>query len=156
MNTPSILSLVVASICALGLSACSEEDSEPVTWRVLETGAYSNIEDATRKVIQSESEWHDWWQRHNTAMEVIDGEEQIPAPPEVDFSQETILIATLGMRSSGGYSIEFADIQRSADRVVAVVKMSSPGPDDMVTMALTAPYSIVAIPKHEGAVEFRD
>ena len=155
-NSPSFLTLVVASLCACCLAASADEDPEPDTWRVLETGEYSNIQEATHEIINSEADWQEWWQRHNTVREFVDGQERIPAPPEVDFSKETVLIATLGMRSTGGYAVEFADVKTEGEMVVAKLKTKSPGPDDMVTMALTAPYAIIAIPKHEGPVKFCD
>jgi hypothetical protein len=75
-------------------------------------------------------------------------------PPEVDFEKETVLVATMGMRSTGGYEIRFSDLKREGDAITVFLRTTSPGPDDMVTMALTYPFAIIAVAKHEGAVEF--
>ena len=122
--------------------------------RTIESGSQSNIQEASREVFRSQKEWDDWWQRHNTTVEFIDGEEIKPAAPAVDFASEMVIVATLGMRSSGGYSIEFAGIRHEEDTLIASYKTTSPGPDDRVTMALTAPYTIIAVPKHDGPVRF--
>jgi hypothetical protein len=60
----------------------------------------------------------------------------------------------MGMRSSGGFSIHFGEIRKTGDTLTVEVKTTAPGPDDMVTMALTHPFAVVAIPRHEGAIEF--
>jgi len=60
----------------------------------------------------------------------------------------------MGMRSTGGYEIRFSDLKREGDAITVFLRTTSPGPDDMVTMALTYPFAIIAVAKHEGAVEF--
>ena len=157
MHTRLIPSAMIAAICVLGpalAETTAEDDPEPTTWRVIESGAYSHIEEATRTVIQSQEDWHKWWIRHNTITEHIDGKEIKPAPPPVDFTEESVLTATMGRRSTGGYAIEFVRIHHEGDTLVATLHMTAPGPEDMVTMALTAPYTIIAIPKHEGPIRF--
>ncbi len=136
-------------------SAASEQDTgDQAEWRAISSGAQSNIEEATQTVIRDPQAWAEWWQSHNTTVEVIDGEESAPAPPEVDFSEETVLVATMGTRNTGGYSIAFTGIRRDGETLVATYKTESPDPDGFVTMALTAPYAIIAVPRHEGPVEF--
>jgi len=155
MKTALLPTIVIASLCALGPSSAGE-DADEDAWRVVESGAHSNIVESTRKVIQTEGDWRDWWQRHNTVTEFIDGQVSERPPPAVDFSRETVLVATLGRRSSGGYAIEFNDVRYAGGTVIAVLKTKAPGPEEMVTMALTAPYAIIAIPRHEGPIEFRE
>ena len=72
----------------------------------------------------------------------------------VDFEKETVLVATLGRLSTGGYAFRFTEIDREGEAVTATLKITSPGPDDLVTSALTSPFSVIAIPKYEGCVEF--
>lgn len=71
----------------------------------------------------------------------------------VDFATESVIFLFLGMRSTGGYAIEAqeAEVQGGIARVKAAVH--SPGPGDIVTQALTAPYTVVAIssPRIEAA-----
>ena len=151
--------ILVVLFCALGcvLGETNEEgEAESQPWRDLATGANSNIEQAKQEVFQSEDVWHDWWKRHNTSYEYIDGKMVATKPPEVHFSKETILVVTLGMRSTGGYSVVFTRVHYDGETLVAHLRYTAPGPDDMVTMALTAPFAIIAVPKHEGPVRFVD
>lgn len=135
-------------------SLTAEWAPESQEWRDVASGSQSNIEEATRQVIQDQEQWRKWWQRHNSVEERIDGETRPKPAPKVDFSEETILVATMGRRSTGGYAVRFTDIRRKGDVVTAVLQIKSPGPEEMVTMALTSPFAVIAIPKHEGRVEF--
>ena len=151
---PWVVALFFCAVgCVLGeTNDVGETESPP--WRVIAQGANSRIEEATREVFQSEDAWHDWWRRHNPVVEYVNGKTVEPPPPEVDFSKETVLAVTIGMRSTGGYAVSFAGIDYEGDTLVASLRYTAPGPDDMVTMALTAPYAIIAVPRHEGPVRF--
>ena len=137
----------------LSAEECSQ-DAEP--WRVVASGSQSKIQEATRQVIQSEEEWQKWWEKHNTVEAFIDGKPVPKPPPTVDFEQETVLAATLGRRSTGGYVIRFTEIDRENEVVTATLQVESPGPEDLVTTALTSPFSVIGIRKHEGRVKFVD
>jgi hypothetical protein len=138
------------------MTSPAEEASESKSWREIAAGSQSNIQQTTRQVIQDPEQWREWWGKHNTVEILIDGKTVAEPPPKVDFTKETVLVATMGARSSGGFAIRFTGIDREGEVVTATLKTTSPGPDDMVTMALTAPFCIIAIPKHEGRVEFAD
>ena len=154
------VSLIVAVFfCAIGCVLAETngaEEAAPPPWRVISQGANSRIEEATQEVFQSEDAWRDWWRRHNAVFEYVNGKTVEPDPPEVDFSKETVLAVTIGMRSTGGHAVAFTGVDYEGDTLVATLRYTSPGPDDMVTMALTAPYAIIAVPKHEGPVRFDD
>jgi len=157
MKSNIMKTAAAAALCTLGFStAIASADEEPGAnpWRVIETGVYSNIEDASQKVIQTRQAWNSWWSRHDTTIEIVDGKELLPEAPAVDFEKETVIIATMGARPSGGYSIKFTNIRYDGEDVVATLKTSSPDPDGMVITVITAPYAIIAIPKHEGQVTF--
>jgi hypothetical protein len=61
----------------------------------------------------------------------------------------------LGARPTGGYGVEITGTRRDGDTLVVEFVERRPGPDAIVTQALTAPYHIVTLPRHEGAVVFR-
>lgn len=148
----------VAAFCALMFSFMASSTAECApgskAWRDVASGSQSNIEEATRQVIQDQEQWRKWWQRHNTVEERIGGKTRPKPAPKVDFEEETVLAVTMGRRSTGGYAIRFIEVRRKEDVVTAVLQIKSPGPEEMVTMALTSPFAIIAIPKHEGCVEF--
>lgn len=152
MKKPIIASAMAAT-CALAFTVLSSsaepEDAKP--WRVIAAGTQSAIETETRLVIQEADAWRKWWRDHTKNESDASNANE---PPKVDFEKETVLVATLGMRSSGGHKIEFIKLRREGETLKVVVKATSPGPDDMVTMALTHPFAVIAIPKHAGPVEF--
>jgi len=123
------------------------EEAQPVELRPVADGAYSEASAAGTFVIQSEEEWTIWWTSNI---------ESDAAPPKIDFDKETIVAATMGERNTGGYAIEFTEATLSNNTISITVNTISPNPNDPVTMALTYPYTIAAIPKHEGEIIFKE
>ncbi len=71
---------------------------------------------------------------------------QANAPePKVDFTTHAIVAVFAGQKSTGGYSISVTKVEDGKMRDV-VVALTKPGPDCMVTQAVTTPYQIVAVP----------
>lgn len=68
------------------------------------------------------------------------------APADLDFSREWVLFYSAGTRSTGGYEATVASIARSASGKTLYVSTSlrAPGPDCLVTFALTQPHALVA------------
>lgn len=153
MKTHHIATILgVAFSFAIPSMATPEEtpaDQKP--WREIAKGADSGIEEPSRLAIRDKKSWEAWWQKHTKNS--FDPENP-NKPPFIDFDKETVLVATMGMRTSGGFSIHFGEIRKTGDTLTVVVKATAPAPDDMVTMALTHPFGVVAIPRHEGTIEF--
>lgn len=150
------ISTVIAATCVLAFTVFdlpATESDEAKPWREIASGTYSAIEEETRMVIQSQEQWLTWWKEHTKNMFDAAHPDGQP-PPKVDFEKETVLIATLGMRSTGGHQIQFSDVSRKGESMTVTLTTTSPGPDDMVTMALTYPFAVIAIAKHTGVVEF--
>ena len=74
--------------------------------------------------------------------------------PEIDFSKEMLLVAAMGTRNTGGYSIEIEAVDRSSSSITASVRTHSPGKTCGTTAALTAPVAIVRIPRSTLPVQF--
>lgn len=68
--------------------------------------------------------------------------------------KETLLIASMGQMMSGGYSISMQKAVENENSIIVDVVKSSPGPDDMVTMALTWPQDAAAIKKSDKPIIF--
>jgi hypothetical protein len=142
--------------CALAFNASDSSASEPEAdkgWREIDSGTHSAIEEASQVVIQDATVWDVWWRKHTKNMFDSEQPDGIK-PPEVDFEKETVIVATLGMRSTGGHSVRFVGVNKEGESLTVTLQSTSPGPDDMVTMALTYPFAIIAVPKHEGEVVF--
>ena len=68
------------------------------------------------------------------------------APLKIDFKKGRVLLVDMGRRSSGGYTVRVASVVEKDNWVVANVELVMPGPNCIVTMALTNPYQFVFIP----------
>jgi hypothetical protein len=117
-------------------------------FRTLAQGGHSGIGQATNRVIQSQAEWEDFWKKAQGM--VVPS----PAAPSVNFETEMVLAAAMGLKSTGGYSITIRRVERTADRLKIYVVEQSPGPNDIVTQALTAPFHFVAVPRTDLRPEF--
>ncbi|MEZ0227071.1 MAG: protease complex subunit PrcB family protein, partial [Planctomycetota bacterium] len=75
-----------------------------------------------------------------------------PATPAVDFTKEEVLLVAMGQKNTGGYAIEIKRVEYMTGGITGGFAFvhyveTSPGPNDMVTMALTAPRHIVKLNK---------
>ena len=74
-----------------------------------------------------------------------------PAPPcdttLVDFAREVALLAAMGSRSSGGYTVQINCVQSedTPGDIQVLVTESSPGPNCIVTAAFTSPATVVKV-----------
>jgi hypothetical protein len=109
-------------------------------------GAYSGIEERTENLIRTASDWQALWKAHRGSG---------PAPP-VDFAKETIAAVFLGTRPTGGYSIEIVRARRDGTALVLEYVERRPAADSIVTQALTSPFHIVKLPKHDGPASFHN
>lgn len=62
------------------------------------------------------------------------------------LDNNSYVIAAAGQQPTGGYSMEITNINRINDNQASVkALLITPGPDEMVTMALTHPYNVVRL-----------
>lgn len=124
-------------------------DATPVEVRPVADFPNSGIHVARREEVRSAGRWERVWE------ELVAGRAPTPAPPHVDFRERMVLVATMGERPSGGYEIAIERVLRtSGDRLLAVVRETSPGEGCVVTQALTAPAVAVSVPRVRGDVSF--
>lgn len=72
----------------------------------------------------------------------------------VDFAKDTLLVAFIGSRTSGGYSVNFEKIEDRGSILVAYIVEVEPGENCLVTQSITYPIHIVKIPKTDKKVQF--
>lgn len=145
------IALISALTCTMLSSSANPLESK--NWREVASGTQSSIEEKTQQIIQTQEEWQKWWNKHSKTQSQPENAES-QKPPKVDFDKETVLIVTMGMRSTGGHAIHFSDIRHEGKSLKVVVTTTSPARDAMVTMALTYPFAAIAIPKHSDSIEF--
>ncbi|HEY6912858.1 MAG TPA: protease complex subunit PrcB family protein [Myxococcales bacterium] len=114
---------------------------------------FSGFHTQVRQVVQDEATWKAVWQQ------IFAG--RVPQPPiePVDFSKETVLLASMGDCSNSGFSISIDGAFADASGTTAAVSSTTPDPmcmGGMMTMqVITQPLDVVAIPK-ASAVTFAE
>ncbi len=108
----------------------------------------SGFEEPARQVIDAEPEWRTAWSRIATG--------RIPAPraPEIGFQRRIVVLAAMGSRNTGGYTIEIEGAWAGADSLYVDVVERSPGADCLTTQALTSPVTAVAVERVTLPVRF--
>ena len=110
-----------------------------VTFEVLRQESFGGREKESTEVIKSQSQLDKLYKELGTA-----------DAPKIDFERNNAVALFMGQKSSGGYSISVRKI--SIDDNVATITVRRTTPDGVGIMALTAPYSIVIIPKTDRVV----
>jgi hypothetical protein len=95
--------------------------------------------------VRSAAEWAALW-KANGANEPV---------PAIDFSREMVAGVFLGTRPTGGYGVEIVRAVNASGTLVVEYIENAPPRDALSAQVLTAPYHLVAIPKHDGAVTFK-
>jgi hypothetical protein len=58
----------------------------------------------------------------------------------------SVIVATAGLKTTGGYALELKQITKKEGTVEVVLKLNEPSPDALVTEALTNPYIVILLP----------
>ena len=121
----------------------------PVTRLRAEPYSFSysgGITDSVRLTVRDAGEWQQVWSAvgHGTPL------------PQVDFGQEMVIVAALGQRYSGGFSIYVDSAYQRDGHVEVVVRKVSPGAKCATTAALTEPVDIARLPASTQPVRFRE
>lgn len=146
-----LIALAVTSVAACGSPAAESTSPDlaseaPEGAVIVETeklieSPNSGIEERRRLVVRGDADWRALWS------EATSNIAPAPEPPAVDFGTEMVVVAAMGRRPSGGYSIEIDEVRRADGRLYASVVETSPGPGCFATQALTAPLVAVRVPR---------
>lgn len=66
--------------------------------------------------------------------------------PEVDFTQNVVVVAALGPRPTGGYEIAISRVGQADGQLNIEVVETTPGPNCVTTGAETQPVDVVVVP----------
>ncbi len=143
---------VVATVSVFLLAtdpAVADEKAKTVPIVEQWSGAYSAQDAASRVVVRDTEGWKQLWQAMHGRRSPM------PEVPQVDFRKHMAIGVFMGTKPSGGYSVSITRVVQNEKTAVSV-REQSPRPGDMVTMALTAPYHVVVVPRSEEPIEFVD
>jgi hypothetical protein len=144
------MALIVAG--ALHVSVAALEPSararDHVPLQTLHKGHRSGIREPLQIVIRARDQWDDVWRRHASI-------EASPSPaPSVDLSAHMVAGVFLGERSTGGYGVEIVRAERSDSTLYLYYRETRPARDAMAIQALTQPYHLVTVPRHDTPAIF--
>jgi hypothetical protein len=133
------VSIAMATTSCLGERI--PEGAEAVTLAPERT-YYSGYREASRLVIRDEATWSSAWETYQGRVTPR------PAAPAVDFTREMVLLAAMGERSSGGYSIQIDEAAASEGALYVAVTESSPGAGCVTSQSLSQPVVYARVPQH--------
>lgn len=161
------LSAVVFASFSLALAGCAEETASPAADAATE--AEGSAEAETETVVSAEEELKGAVSfttlsvkksNAKAGLTVIESKSEYLAffgtkpPASVDFNKHWVLHESLGVKSTGGYATSVKSVKKIASggktTLVVETKDVAPGPQCMVTMALTNPQATVRINKQPG------
>ncbi|MCA1555593.1 MAG: DUF885 family protein, partial [Acidobacteria bacterium] len=119
-------------------ATAAEDRTNIVEFSVLATGTMSGHEGVRMvELITNESDWRRAWGT------VGGGRPQ----PEINFNVRSVVVVYQGQKSSGGYSIEIAEIRRDGTVLAVKVNERRPAFGDVTTQVITSPFVVVSIPR---------
>ena len=108
----------------------------------------SGIGTRERLIVRSSEDWNALWPQ------LVGSLRPVPAVPPVDFSTKSVIVATMGTRSSGGYTIAVENVRVAGGDAWITVSEKAPGSRCGTTAALTAPIAVVTVPRFDGNATF--
>lgn len=125
-----ILPLVIALSSAVSARAAQPPAAE---WQKI-SGQHSGIAVFRAVVVQDAEAWQRLWEDHQGSLESL---------PEVDFSRERVVAVFLGLRHTGGHSVDF-DVRATRDGIVVGYEVRRP--KGFAASVMSAPFAIVKVP----------
>jgi len=109
---------------------------------------WSGFTERARLAIRDQDAWASAW---TTVM----AQSASPVgPPQVDFESEMVVLAAMGQRNTGGYTIEIREAAANAEALYVSVVETSPGSGCGTTQALTQPVVMARVARYDGEVRF--
>lgn len=123
-----------------------------VQWESVARGQQAvNVTRPTFRLVPSEAAFRSIWnQLHGAQLDV-------PPLPSVDFGRETLLVAMMGQRPTGGYAVEVQGVSIEGTDLFVDVRFVEPESGAVTTSALTSPWAVVRVLRGGvSAAWFRD
>jgi hypothetical protein len=124
------------------------EGQRPPELAVLPYRMTSGITRRDRIFIQDAATWARVWPG------LVGSHSPKPPLPAVDFEREAIVIASMGQRSSGGYTISIDSARTAGDTITLVVTERSPGRSCGTTAALSSPVALARVTRPTVPIRF--
>lgn len=124
------------------------EAARPPELAVVPYQFYSGLSERERIVVRDAESWTSLWPR------IVGSHRPAPARPAVNFSDEMLVVASMGARPSGGHAIYIDEVSVVRGTLVVVTREVSPGRNCVVTGAFTQPLALVRLERSDLPVSF--
>jgi len=114
---------------------------KPAFWH----GGNCGVSRPETRVIEDAAAWDALW-----------SEEFAKSAPDVDFKEHFAVAVFLGLRNTGGYSVEFLPPALESGEVTLGYRVLSPAPTGFVIQAFTQPYAIQLYKKTKLPFQVKD
>jgi hypothetical protein len=135
---------------AVATAGCSEHATGPEgpSWGRLVPQEVLSIQESSSgyveprlAIITNAQEWAEAWATIYAPLTPT------PPLPGIDFATSVVVLAAMGARPSGGYSIAIEEVRAQDGMLHVRVLQRSPGASCVTTGALTAPVHVVQAPR---------
>lgn len=135
----------IALVLLVAVAACespvSPADDVPVTR--IEHTAFSGFDTPQRLIIRSQNEWEDLWPT------LFHRRLDVPALPNIDFTQNMVIVAGNGLKPTSGYAVSIAAASTTRRTMTVTVRSVSPGSNCVTFQVITSPIDLVLLPRRE-------
>lgn len=139
-------------LAAVLLMACTDSptnsEDRPVEIQNIVSSPYSGITVARQQAVRTTADWSRVW------AEVHGNITPGPPIPFVDFGREVVLLAALGQRPDGCYSIAIPRVTYDGNRLLAQIVETTRTINCVCTLALTTPVHVVRVSPSGAPVVF--
>jgi hypothetical protein len=110
----------------------------------------SGLTTKQRLIVGDGASWATLWN------EIASPIQPVPAVPAVDFADNVVIVAAMGRKPTGGYTISIDEVRIAAGDARISVTQASPGSGCYVTESETTPVDIVITPRFAGQAMFNE
>ncbi len=120
-----------------------------VKFETIERGSNSGYTEAKCAAVSDKEAFKALWRR------LYSPRSSIPDPPELRFDRGLVLGVFMGQQPTGGYAVTISSVRRTTDELIVEIDRRVPGPDEIVTQALTSPYHLVWVELEDTGMPVR-
>lgn len=129
-------------------------DFATVTGDVVSPYSGGPAQPAAYHIVKSRQAWEELWRELEPRTSRKQGQ-TVPNPlPGFDFQRSVLIIAAMGTRPTGGYSVEISSVVETSQRIVVTVAEQSPGSKCVTTQSFTYPIAIATTAQTQKPFEF--
>jgi len=134
------------------LDACAAQAPLPnpmtIPLTTIQKGNFSDIREPLQVIVRTQEAWEDLWKRHTSI--------QSPRSPlpTINFATEMVVGLFAGEKTTGGYDVELTRAELKDSNLYIYFAEKTPIPGGMAIQALTQPFHLAKLAKHDAAVIF--